>query len=75
MSDYSKLIARLEATAFSPRSPAGMVEREAAAALREQALEIEAEKAAHWKTCQTAAHEAEERDKAEAKLALTKATP
>lgn len=41
--------------------------RETIAALRgivdTQAGEISAEKAAHWKTCQTAAHEAEERDR------------
>lgn len=40
MTDHSELIARLENSAFSPASPAGKDEREAAAALREQAREI-----------------------------------
>lgn len=43
---------------------------EAVEALR---AELEAEKAAHWRTCQTAAHEAEERDKLQAEVAAQQA--
>lgn len=41
MTDHSELIARLEATPFSPGSRAGKDEREAAAALRELSKDAE----------------------------------